>query len=225
MRVVGTGRKRVPGTVWALSRRGAHPPRGAETDDTLAQHKDTCPTASQHNVANAGDDDISELGQEDAAGRMKRRDATNVRSFAACPFVAGVVGGDLEPAKASRNEGLRTNKHIHTQGPVPPCSSPMTSQNFDAIGASVTSRLRTHRTACVCAWLVTDATKAESNGCECNSPAGLKPAPSTSWAHRGSCAVAGVAASHLLPSSPLGVSVVSCRHQSKPPKCGMESFP
>jgi hypothetical protein len=29
--------------------------------------------------------------------------------------------------------------------------------------------------------------------------------------------VAGVAASHLLPSSPLGVSVVSCRHQSKPP--------
>lgn len=30
------------------------------------------------------------------------------------------------------------------------------------------------------------ATKAESNGCECNSPTGLKPAPSTSWAHRGS---------------------------------------
>jgi hypothetical protein len=25
-----------------------------------------------------------------------------------------------------------------------------------------------------------DAAKAESNGCECNSPTGLKPAPSTS---------------------------------------------
>ena len=30
-----------------------------------------------------------------------------------------------------------------------------------------------------------DATKAESNGCECNSPTGLKPAPRTSEAHRG----------------------------------------
>ena len=30
-----------------------------------------------------------------------------------------------------------------------------------------------------------DATKAESNGCEVNSPTGLKPAPRTSEAHRG----------------------------------------
>ena len=29
------------------------------------------------------------------------------------------------------------------------------------------------------------ASKAESNGCECNSPTGLKPAPRTSEAHRG----------------------------------------